>query len=51
MRRMESVLWSAAVGDARPGGLGVSGGLNKVAADPTGAPIAPAVTVANRRGI
>lgn len=27
------------------------GALNKVAADPTGAPVAPAVTAVNRHGI
>lgn len=48
MRRMESVLWSDAGVCVC---LCVCAHLNKVAVDPTGTPIAPAVTVVNRHGI
>lgn len=60
MRRMESVLWSAVVemldqACRREEGGGEKGewdgGLNKVAADPTGASMAPAVTSVNTQGI
>lgn len=52
MRRMESALWSAVeMGDLSCGSERRGGVLNKAAADPTGAPIAPAVTAANRHGI
>lgn len=53
MSRVESALWSALVGMldlvCREGGW--RGSLNKVAVDPTGAPIAPAVTAVNRHRI
>lgn len=41
------MLDQACRGEAREGG-GVRMGLNKVAADPTGAPVAPSVAAINR---
>lgn len=54
MMGMESALWSAAVVEmlrhaSRREEGGIVMGLNKVAADPTGGPLAAAVTLVNRQ--